>query len=483
MKLVMTDMVSEFFNEIELPAYHERVDRHFAAADLDTLTASTIAVGKTRLVLPAFKIPKKGNEDSRFLLNGKLFDELLKKTSFELPKMGIEPIDVFLRAFLRYRKIATRDATSFFYQIGVPDSLSELLGMRIGAGRGEFLAARMLRLPMGVCFAPAVAQAISNLVCDLVRDMLKHIEFFAEAWVDNFIFCADNDEDMNLVLSTFQQICETISLDCKPAEHVDNNNEIALLGMTVVPGEHVRCPFLLDDLNKTSTARQTMKQIGKLFWANSTVGRFPMCCFPNLMQWLRGACTRQEWDSPTTTTQQFKDELKDLAEQLTIAVLTTEILNDDVTPNHIVWSDASKKLLGAVSQVGMVDIDWFATPTPRDLWTDKDVFLIFIAEALAWARAALAWATPQPTLYAIDNTALTRAIIKGHSGNGIVDAILHHVFLTLKSRHNYVAWVSTDLERADKPSRDGEPPDLKPWLPQEMRRCRWRKVANKKGGL
>jgi len=484
LELITTNRVHELFSEINIIDEASAVDRHFSVEDIDLLLKSTIEEGETTLTLPIFKIPKKGNVDARFLLNGKIFDRLLKSTSFVLPRMGIQPIDVFLTAFLRYKFVATRDATSFFYQIRIPTSLSKYLGMRIGARRGKFKRARMRRLPMGICFAPAVAQSLANMVCEILKKRMP-LDFFAGAWVDNFIFGCRTEDELQQVLDAFETLCKDVSLDCKPVELINDDGFIDILGIRVYPGSHIQCLFKHEPPEQRDTPRKVMVQVGRMFWANSTVGRMPLCMFPGIMRWMRKACAGHEWDVEEDLPEQLLQEITTLNQLLQGAVLTKDTLNDDVSPTHIDWSDASCDFLGVVSQEGLEDEWWMATPTPGGLRSnDGRTYHIFIAEALAWAVIVLLNHTRAiPTLYAIDNMALTRAVVKGHSGNRIVDAILS-VTLPRMSLQSYVGWVTTKLQRADKPSRDNTEPDITPWTPAEMRRCRWRRlpVEEREGG-
>ena len=85
--------------------------------------------------------------------------------------------------------VALADAASMFYQFKIDNSLRKFFGARVSSLRGEFKKVMMNVLPMGACFAPALAQHISLQICNIVRSRTK-LDVAVFSWIDNFmIFC------------------------------------------------------------------------------------------------------------------------------------------------------------------------------------------------------------------------------------------------------------------------------------------------------
>lgn len=482
--LVTTDILNEYFSEIpdssKQPA-PSWVDRGgFLEEDISLLNVNTIQRVKEGITLwlHCFKIPKKDNKGSRFLVDGRTFDDLLKQTSFQNPAMGLPRIDIFIKALLKYKLVATRDATSFFYQIEIPPNVRKWFGLRFGAGkRGSFCTAVMKKLPMGVCFSPSLAQGLAGLVCSLIKKRLPHLDFFAEPWVDNFIFAANSQKDLDAILATFQAICDEINLICKPVETVNDQGWIEILGLMVQPGTKVWCNIDVDRLKATASDRDLLQKIGHLMWCNYTVGRTPLCKLPTMMDAMREACKRQSWDANLRRSTALIDEIETFALSLSHATLTLQDLEDvSADIQTLAWSDASGKLLAGIIQHDLTDVEWYKWPTPSSLHRENDTFWIYIAEAMAWSKTVIKahqrGLLTASLLQAIDNLGLVKALQKGHSGNKITDAIMAITFPFLPPRSR-VAWVETKRQRADMPSRDGTPTDQAPWIPNEFTTVRW----------
>jgi hypothetical protein len=270
---------------------------------------------------------------------------------------------------------------------------------------------------------------------------------------------------------------DELSLVCKPVETVNEDGWIEILGLIVAPGTKVWCNIDVERLKTTATNRDLLQKIGHLMWCNYTVGRFPLCKLPTMMEAMRHACKQQMWDMQAPVSAALINEIEIFAKTLKSASLTLQEL-EDVTCDiqTLAWSDASGKLLAGIIQQNDTDIIWRSWPTPKALHRGDNTFWIYIAETMAWSKTVImahqrGLLTPL-LLQAIDNLGLVKAIQKGHSGNRITDAIMAITFPYLPQRSR-VAWVDTTRQRADKPSRDNVPTDIEPWTPSEFTTVRW----------
>ena len=111
-------------------------------------------------------------------MNAKPVKEFFKSP----PNMELPSIHEVIDFVLSNEVAATADARAFFYQLPLPLLLRTYFGVRVPtASRGRsFDTFEFKRIPMGWSWAPAIGQAVSNL---LVGDLGK-------AWIDNYVIAA-----------------------------------------------------------------------------------------------------------------------------------------------------------------------------------------------------------------------------------------------------------------------------------------------------
>lgn len=481
---VLTDAMALF----KAPRKVIAPSRHFSEDDID-LIFSTCAEDSDPadidMFMSCFKVPKSSNVDSRLVADGREFDTFVRSIYKELGwsefKMNIPSIETVTQMGLSYKIMFTKDATSFFYQILVPRRLRRYFGIRLASRRGKFRTGRLKKLPMGTHFSPSAACDISNSVLDILKARCPagstmngiHVgRWDAVCWVDNFIFFADDEDTAQVIRDEFDKLCEEINLICKAWEFADSEGHIKVLGMLFKPGEYVLPPEVPSALSH-GTARSFLIMFGGIMWANSTVGRLPLCFFPALMDFIRLLCSEQDWEKHYSAPREVLMETINLVQLLRESRLLPQHVISPV-PASYNWSDASSYFLACVHQTLGKD-NWFAVPTPESFW-NGDVFNIFVAESSAWALGHLHYPQPQPCASIVDNQPLARAIFRGHSGSAATDAILAHVIRNrFQDGCHFIGWVPTDEMRADIPSRTATATTLPPKEPSVVR-TRWRRI-------
>ena len=190
---------------------------------------------------------------------------------------------------------------------------------------------------------------------------------------------------------------------------------------------------------------------GHANWINYTVGKIPMARYRHLMNCARSIAADQavlnSWHAPLQTPLESSvlDEIKQLTEVLQTAQRFTAC--HDV-PSTILWTDACTTGLGmvAANRETCVGVN-VALPIPQNK--------IFLGEILAGYAGSLTFYNnlkETDFVWAVDNTAAGRALIKGHSASASADELL---LLWIQSGcvPTHVMLVPTACQRADLLSR------------------------------
>ena len=122
--------------------------------------------------LNAFLTEKKSGE-GRFILDCRAVNRAQKRP----PKMRLPKIQDIIKGVLQWTFAAQCDGKSYFYQFELAPSVRNFFPMRLAELRGKIAEFRMIKMPMGWCYAPYIAQETSNFIT-------REIGY---AWVDNFI--------------------------------------------------------------------------------------------------------------------------------------------------------------------------------------------------------------------------------------------------------------------------------------------------------
>jgi hypothetical protein len=435
--------------------------RRFSARDIsDAERCRVLARGRVTWSHPVFKVPK-GEGQARLILDCRTLNAALPKPG----NMGLPLIHDVYDTLLRCRFIAQIDARSYFYQFELDPKAQAMFGCNLVAKRGLKLQRRFTVLPMGFKFAPGIAQHTSlHLLRNMTWTGVK------TAWVDNFLFGAESMEDLEQGLTEFQALCSHVGLDVKPPER---GQRLKVLGALIdVQTKTVRATEEAQralqearmDLKKP-TPRKVFRFMGTALWQLVAICRTPLCMVEAAIEIMRRVLPEYgKWDTPCTLTREDMDALENVV-SFTRNPYTSR---QEANHTHLWWSDASDAHIGWAWNEA--DLSMGAT----------DVHGIFARELLAGATALLnADKNAQSARLCIDNKAAERALIRGLSSSKAGNIILRKLYdANLKQSHE-VMWVSTDIQRADNPSRGLmiATPALNPQNP--VSRLRW---ASRKGG-
>lgn len=402
---------------------------------------------------PAFKVPKK-NEDqqapvSRFILNCKRLNELIHE-SIATPEMGLPRIHEILAELTKYSHVATMDARSWFYQIPLHRNVQNLFHFKVAYRRGRFVRRRLRVLPMGLAWAPAIAQSLSQFFVDKLKAMFPS-NVFITVWVDNFIFAANTEGTLHALLSAAKTLFAEYGLAVKAVDWSGN-----ILGLQVC-NKRIRLSdgFLSSTMSavhafyQDHTVASFLSVAGRLVYANWTIGRRPLCFFQELLQGLRLYSTKplssQVSDIDFSTISKDIDAMTKLLPQMEFNV-------HSIRPSfhNILWTDSSSSGLAAVLEDAHIDI---ITVLKTEPIPPKHMYLAELLAILLGSYLADAFDAKCQCLS--DNTTAVAALRKGHTKSAIGNDILAEIY---KSRNlTGIGWVSTDAQRADGPSRQELP--------------------------
>lgn len=428
------------------------VSRGFSQSDIELLTSSKLLVRPwcdARFPpLHAFKVPK-SNGLARFIIDCRPLNDIwVNDLPCVLPRIDAVVNEVLARQFA-----STCDARSFFYQLRLARILSECVTVKIAAIRGAHQLLFTTKVPMGLHVAPPVAQHAATAVLDASGPVPDGA--WRAAYIDNFVFAADDAETAQAMLNDFIITAAHYNLELKEPENATQH--IKILGIYFDLAEGVAS--LDDDKKKEmvdfappTTPRDVLRAWGSVAFANYALGGRPLCFYDGPLRVLRQACSiglRVGWDSPFVPPwRESAQLLRDAAAQTRTRALV-EAQRCAPAIRTIAWTDASENFLAAVLQRdGAADEPEPQLQIPVDgAWGVG----IFVLEMAAVAHAVLTWS---PDAVATDNTAVHRAIIKGYSTVPAANALLRLIFSAVQGRQLYVAWVPTDRQRADPLSRN-----------------------------
>lgn len=425
-------------------------------AALDSLFAQgTLSEGCSRqdtFCLSSFVVPKQGNVNSRLIIDCRPINELLR--SFPAPKMALPDLGDLINVALKHRYMASRDACSMFYQFRLQEDFASLLQLRVGGCRGPFRRARVEVLPMGLSIAPACAQAISNYVCEVVRSRTGGAADIL-CWVDNFLVFGDTPASVDRTLRTLEQVCGQLHFALKHDEG-EASQSMKALGLQfdlalqeVTPSDAAK--RAIQDALRVAIADPTglnfLRWFGHVSWLNHAVGRLPMATHRAIMDTARRVTCRDLQN--TTDTNVWAAD----AETLTVALCSSR-RRRTVAPEEqglpTLWTDASTVGIGAIT----------TDPRREDLGSifvrlvgiqPKAMCTVELLAGFTGAQHFAAELAPD-FVWAIDNQAACRALIRGHSGSAAADAVIA-TWLRHAPLPCLVMPVPSACQLADEPSR------------------------------
>jgi hypothetical protein len=439
---------------------------HIRNADFEQLSKTgTVELAPTREArghVKAFKVPK-DEDKARLIVDGRPFDEMVEAAGCNVPSMpapGLhirEVLDTLLEPGLTC--IATVDAASMFYQFEIHPALRRYFNfLRPDCDVEENKSVRLRVLPMGICFAPAWAQHVSQYLLEVTRSRCPPVpnrsKWVAVVWIDNFIFAADSPDTLATVRAVFDGVARSVRLQLKPWE--GGGHALDILGVhidlatrLITPKETILAKLeqFADAMNQpTITAIEFLRGFGRACFVSFAVARYPLCLVPEAMQRLRTICRTANLKLKLPTTTELRREIRDWTVGLAVARYSRQSLPEASVTCHYA-TDASTIGMGAVIVGNGSTNSWRCA-------VKTSYTAIHIAEMLAGViTAAMA---ESPASWAVDNTNAFHAMLKGHAGSCALDELLR-LWLTVARPPLRASRVPTEAQPADTLSRCLDP--------------------------
>ena len=453
------------------------ISNRIALEDWNTISVTNFDDAK--VFLKAFQVPKKDEYD-RLVLDG----TVLNKASVKSLNMGLSTIHFILERLLGFKFATTIDAKSYFYQFKVADGVSAYFSILFSQRRGRALCRSLNRMCMGWRHAPCIAQRSSRTILRVLHARLAAFgcdDFFADVWVDNFVFAANSISILELVVFNFHKIAEEVNLSLHPAMPLAKT--VDLLGFSIDLESKLishqqkwidKLRFFVEN-RKEWSFRDCAVAIGNIIWG-SYARRSPLAFVPNILSLARSIAKEgpSQWESSANhlMTPQL---LNELATQL-IQIETPFSFPVALPFDHCIFSDAAtgEGLLPALWAV-VEQSDGFVNLTKSSFFSTDDyttsssagvfpfsaehIFFMELRAALHALLSAAAVTPNQRVILGMDNTAALYAIRSGHSGNGIADDWIGDFYKLLPRNFQFnVLHIASELNYADKFTR-GVVPD------------------------
>lgn len=429
---------------------------------IDTVPPESIK--NLRLSAPAFKVPKSDPEWARFVYNGQLFDTLLTlmlaskgKEVPSMPKLCIRDVTTILRRGWRF--VSINDYKSFFFQFKIHDRLSNFLVIVIRSHRGKQYF-RVVVLPMGITFAPALAQHLAQYTRDLLRALHPEIHFDLILWIDNVILLTNSESDAATLRLSYDKILSDLGIHAKEWEFGTTvetlGMHISLVPFSIRPAQKslnkLRAAF--EAFSKERTPHNFLTFHGSAMWI-TYMAAIPLCFLPDFMYLLRQesryiASFRDPTQVPWNTVRETLSSPSALAACKKILELCLQANITDLIPAQLPLQaahvDASTQALAGISIDNTLAFTFKLNVHQHDIFVSE-----MLAAALQSVLFRITFGDSSPTLpwlLATDNTVSKYAYLKGHSASEIGDRVLRFAFKwgTLPS---FIMWVPTHCMRAD----------------------------------
>lgn len=273
-----------------------------------------------------FTVIEAAKQRRRLIVEPLLNDWITKQDllGIELPSKG------FLRDMATKRYFLQLDASSFFDQFSVTESVMKFLGISIGERKFAYTT-----LPMGFRPSCDVAQSTAEFLLDF-----EHPTVLTAAYIDNFIFAGDDKEKFLDAVSTFRDRCSTAGVILNDDPVDIHGSEIDVLGehysrhgnpssftrsLTSSSCEKLQAATKLIEFQTLSliSRRQMAAVFGILFFASGVLEVCPAPYFYALRAYREMAAETKDWDS--TANRLSSSALHELRGWLQICSLNTPI--------------------------------------------------------------------------------------------------------------------------------------------------------------
>lgn len=428
-----------------LPRKCQKVSRKLSKQDIQHLQEWGVfsVSGRVDLVHPVFKVPKA--TESRLIMDCRALNELLPKPG----NMGLESLHSILDGMLRGNYMAQVDGKSYFYQFPLDLDAQKLFGAQLGAQRGAFIQMMMAVLPMGFSFAPFISQQTSN---HLIRNVDLR-DSFGAAWVDNFLFSADSEQECWRVLNDFLAVCKKVNVEIKEAQPTVTTRMQALgiiidsqeKSISVSEEMATSLQEAYENWNSTPTPRRFYAWAGTVLWVAYAVMRIPLCWLEPLlahMSEIGKDRAPNKWDEHYEP----GEDLRRVAREWTDKSKEAQWIRGETSPTvGSFWSDASDSGMGLIVE-GQEELWWMAEPLKEAP--------IYVAELLMAAVGLMRQdARGHRTTMKVDNSAAVSTLLRGHSSSKAGNLIMRKLTAATQLDGHQVVWVPSEAQRADALSR------------------------------
>lgn len=429
----------------------------------------------TQLLLSAvaFKVPKSDAETSRFVLDGQDFNELLSLVlqffNKRLPKMPPITIRRVVQQVLNgWKYMSTNDFKSFFFQFEIHSSLGNFLVVvtesTSNSGNRQRRYYKMRVLPMGITFAPALAQHVALFIRQLLRRRCPDLDFDLVVWIDNILLLSNDKEIDKKLRSEIDSILAELGIVAKGWETPQAVSKGTALGMdidlvlqSIRPSkkslEKLTSAHAL--LLKEPTPRNFFTFHGSVMWI-CYLASIPLAFVPDFMELIRAeskwifsqsnSSSSDLW-STRRLTLTTPTALRVYDSVLTLCIRAHVSGRQSIPPPLIAGhTDASTEALAGIS----LDNRFLFTIVLAIRQEDIALSELF-AGALFSIQLRLFFGdiSPRlPWLWITDNTTAKFAMLKGHSSSTWAESILKFWY-NYGILPSYVMWVPTSCMRAD----------------------------------
>ncbi|KAJ9440108.1 putative enzymatic polyprotein [Diplonema papillatum] len=396
--------------------HHAPPSSDITEADLAVMLQSGVVrrvEKRPRITLKVFKIPKKGKEETRLLIDGRPFDS---RTSQPLSPItpSLRDVEGFV---LDHAWFATLDLLGYFYQLPVSDALADYLGFRAANAYYVFRIA----VP-GIARAPAIAQLTTLGVRRLAglgsRSLAIYDDIAYGGWTRSDV--VRDERSLRAVLADTRIQIREDKAQGPSQVGTFNGLDLDLATKTIAIPREWAAVCRANKPQRVTSFRALAQRIGCLRWA-LYVMRSPAAAYPGLLRASRlvsGRClTYRDWDT-----------LVELPQELLAELEAGDRWLGDASPRRVrrparrvhVWTDASDQ--GG----GVVVLD----PTRRT---------VLARESWRWKDRLARLAPPTPIRRRELVTAILGVLLARHVTTGWVTLDVFHDNSTAESRHRKLA--------------------------------------------
>jgi hypothetical protein len=396
-------------------------------------------------LIPLFKV-EKGEGKSRLIGDCRELNSLVPSP----PKFRLPNIRFILNEIIRGQYMAQVDARSYFYQFPLGKYAKRRFLSALKTKKNEGSRVQWQVMPMGFSWAPIIAQTTSTALLETV--LSGRPEVAGMCWVDNFVIWGNSAESVNGALRALLELFRQVNLETKDPEWASQRQQV--LGVEIDLASH-QAYFTAEDRERViarikksaCTPRSLLRALGTLIWANETISPRPLChlgeVWSVLSKGMREWQQSKQWDVVDARLRPYISLLQEEIVEEYASVMEVEEC-DYPKQNVVVFSDASNVGLGWVKGE-----NWSRQRVPMELIGAS----IYIKELLALVQGAEVDAR-----LITDNRAVMMAILKGHSSSPGGNLLLSRmVGKWEQGKGTYIAWIPSENNLADGPSRDSEP--------------------------